>query len=60
MYLDAPFLKFPRNDVGGAMLLQAKLGIGMDVLPDVGQFGVVATDLVNRGWHGVLLSQRRL
>ena len=37
MHLDAPFLQLLRDDVGGAMLLQAEFGMGMDVLADVGQ-----------------------
>ena len=60
VHLDAPFLQLARDQVGGAMLLQAEFRMGVDVLADGGEFGVVAADLVDRRCHEVLLSVRRL
>ena len=60
MHLDAPFLQLTRDEIGGAMLLQPELRIGMNILTDRGEFAVVAADVIDRGSHAVLLSVRRL
>ena len=43
--LAAPLLQFLRHDLRRAHLLEAKLGMGMDVAPDGGQFGGSGGDL---------------
>ena len=48
VHLDAPFYKFLRNQIGGAMFLKAEFRMGMDVPSYRGQFGVVAADLFYR------------
>ena len=48
MHLDAPFLQLPRNQLGGAVLLQPEFRVGVDVAADRGQFRVVAADLFDR------------
>ena len=55
MHLDAPFLQLARDQIGGAVLLQPEFRIGVDVLADRGEFGVVAADLVDRRGHVALL-----
>ena len=48
MHLDTPLLQLARDEVGGAMLLQPKFRIGMDVLAYRGEFAVIAANLVDR------------
>ena len=52
MHLDAPLLELPRDQFGGAMLLQTELRIGVDVMPDGGQLAVVAGDRLDRQFRG--------
>lgn len=49
MHLDAPALQLVGDDAGGADLLEADLGVGVDVAADGGEFVGVAVDAVNGG-----------
>ena len=55
MHLDPPFLQLARDQIGGAMLLHAELGMGVDVVADGRQLVVVFADFVDGGGHGFLL-----
>jgi hypothetical protein len=51
VYFDAPLLQLARDKLGGAMLFQAEFGMCMDIPADVGEFSVVAANLVDRRGH---------
>ena len=54
MHLDAVGLEFTRHDVRGAGLLEAELGVGVDVAADFGQIVMIGRDARDDG-HGLLL-----
>ena len=57
MHLDAEPLELFGDQIGGALFLEAELGMGVDVAPPFGQLVVKAADLVDDrhvlllGWH---------
>src|SRR6478672_2450969 len=57
MHLNAERLELSCDNLGGALFLEAKLRIGVKVLPDRGQLGVVARDVVER-IHGCRCTAR--
>ena len=51
MHLDAPGFELAGDDLGGAMFGHAEFGMGVEILPDGGQFGMVAANGIEGG-HG--------
>ncbi len=49
MHLDAPLRQFFRDDAGGADLLEADLGVRMEIPADRGEFVGIAFDAFNAG-----------
>ena len=49
MHLDAPFLEFPGDEVGGAVLLQAQFGVGVDVVADGDELILILAGSVDNG-----------
>jgi hypothetical protein len=49
MHLDAPFLEFPGDEVGGAVLLQAQFGVGVDVVADGDELILILAGAVDNG-----------
>ena len=43
-HLDAPFAKLAADERGGAVLLHSELGMGMDVAPDLREFGMMGVE----------------
>ena len=51
MHLDPPGFELPGDDLGGAVFRHAKFGMGVEILPDGGEFGLVAANGIEGG-HG--------
>ena len=47
MHLDAELFELAGDEIGGALLLEPQLGMGMDVAPPFGQLVVKGADLVD-------------